>query len=360
MEQRKRLESIEVYFLEYKEDIRGIITNYYCLSNYQATVLLCARIAEKLLQKVCKLMEKNVGESGLNNLINLLKDEIPKSTYNCLHILRVFSNSARHGGNDDEFTENDVSLSIEALLNIMTWYKKQFGTVEDEKVIESENTHGNILIWGDIGFHYINNLIKKISRIIACANLNFIHVKKSEDFIKLDLEEYRSIILINTEVTKLSANDAVRNEINEALFQYVKNGGRLIGTHDVVYNRTRNTKLQEAFGIKTNNYERKEKNIYIKTDVVKSNHMFEQLPEQFQLSDGEVCWGTYSPDILVLFENENKMPLVTFRNYEKGSCFWMMTGDKVDDCSPVAICKPEDNFIYMLCELLLCDTEMIN
>jgi len=47
------------------------------------------------------------------------------------------------------------------------------------------------------------------------------------------------------------------------------------------------------------------------------------------LNDGEIEWGEYSPDVLIIFESktEEPKPLVITREYGEGKVVWLSSGD---------------------------------
>lgn len=60
---------------------------------------------------------------------------------------------------------------------------------------------------------------------------------------------------------------------------------------------------------------------YIKLILQRIWNFFSDLPDELFLDDDEICWGTIKPDVEVLFENEDNIPLVFMREYGEGICF---------------------------------------
>ena len=87
--------------------------------------------------------------------------------------------------------------------------------------------------------------------------------------------------------------------------------------------------------------------IYKKTDICKSNKNFDDLPDEFTLHDGEICWGALENDVDVYFETDGGIPLVFIREYGKGKCIYMNSGDYRKG-PPYSISKPEDLFVNLL------------
>ena len=97
----------------------------------------------------------------------------------------------------------------------------------------------------------------------------------------------------------------------------MRQGGRLVCTHDVIYRRTRNELLQNMFG--------------------------------FILHDAEICWGNIADDVDVFFKTEDDIPLVFAREYGSGICVYLNPGD-FKERPPRSILKPEKEFVDLLRE----------
>ena len=100
----------------------------------------------------------------------------------------------------------------------------------------------HIVIWADFEENYLHKIIKRMD----LHEEYFVDVVNEPAYL-LSQNSFLidSIVLIDTDVTKLANTDAMINRINKYLENYVYCGGKLIVTHDVIYRRTRNIKLQE-------------------------------------------------------------------------------------------------------------------
>lgn len=159
------------------------------------------------------------------------------------------------------------------------------------------------------------------------------------------------IILIDSDVTKLADKPKVQKRIEKRLESFVARGGTLVGTHDVIYRRVRCTELQEMFGCQTTTFfpRRDGKVRYQLMPEAETHPLRADLPDQFDLDDGEVVWGKWAPDADVIYatpEDEPK-PLVVAREHGDGRLVWLNSGDKAEWlCASVA--APEKPFIKLL------------
>jgi glycerophosphoryl diester phosphodiesterase len=211
-----------------------------------------------------------------------------------------------------------------------------------------------VLIWGDFDNAILSRLCKKLD-----SKYKFTLISRPVELLRrYDLDTVHAIILINTDVSKLSASDGLIKEIDEYLNNFVKSGGLLLGTHDIIYRRTRNVCLQGAFGYQVNNFARVDNVKYNKTEKCKELNVFSSLDNIFSLADGEVCWGEkLRPDVTVYFTCNNdelsikNKPLVFSRQHGDGICFWFNTGDFKDD-PPTSIITAENSLVQLINEAL--------
>ncbi len=212
---------------------------------------------------------------------------------------------------------------------------------------ETEQAIRHILLWGDFDDAVLTKLANKL-------DLKDYYIEVLSDAVEIlskNLKEIDTIILIVTDVTKLSNYHMALERLNQVLVDYVSSGGRLICTHDVIYRRTRNVKLQEMFGCKIVNFNRIDKVVYKKTETCKEEGCFASLPDSFTLSDGEICWGTLLDDAEVYFVSEEGIPLVFSREYGSGVCLYLNSGD-FKEAAPRSIRKPEKEFVALLRECI--------
>ncbi|MGN1433511.1 MAG: toll/interleukin-1 receptor domain-containing protein [Ruminococcus sp.] len=209
-------------------------------------------------------------------------------------------------------------------------------------LIEKRLKH--ILAWGDFDHAVLEKIIKRLE----LGNEYYIeNLVEPLELLSKNMDNIDSVILMITDVTKLSNYEFALKRINKLLVKYVKNGGRLICTHDVIYRRTRNELLQEMYGCKITNFLQTPTVQYIKTDFCLEENAFSELPNSFALNDGEICWGDLAPDVDVFFATEDGIPLVFAREYGKGVCIYLNSGDYKNH-PPRSILKPEKYFISLL------------
>lgn len=244
---------------------------------------------------------------------------------------------------------NGLTVTFEFFDGFIQKLQKDFAVnsgKRPESVEKKDLKH--VLMWADFDRGSLSKIINKMD----LDSSYYVEVMEEPvEMLSKNLQAIDSIVLFVTDVTKLSNNDYVLEKINTALAEYVENGGRLIGAHDLIYRRTRNGKLQEIFGCKISNFKQLSDVKYYKTESCKEDGNFLALPDEFTLRDDEICWGQTAPDIDVFFETEDGIPLVFGREYGRGMCIWFNSGDFKDYPSK-SLLKPQDNFVLLLKEML--------
>ena len=208
----------------------------------------------------------------------------------------------------------------------------------------------HILVWSD----FESRILEKIIRKLELEESYYVEILTEPiEILTKNLSRISSIILIDTDVTKLSNNNKALERINETLVNYVGNGGKLIATHDIIYRRVRNYKLQEMYGYKTTHFAKQTAINYRKTPLCEELSLFNDIKDDVILHDDELCWGEkLAPDANVYFANDDGHPLVFSREYGKGLCIWLNSGD-FKEYPPASILKPENGLISILRNLIL-------
>lgn len=220
-------------------------------------------------------------------------------------------------------------------------------TLKQQATSENKNLK-HLLVWSDFDRGILSKLIRKLDM----GEDYFIEImEEPTEILGKDMRCIDTVILINTDVTKLANNDDAISKINKVLTEYTDNGGRLIVTHDIIYRRTRNEGMQSLLGCKITNFTAAEKVKYKKTQLCNETEKFMSLPEEFELHDNEICWGNYGPDVDVFFETEDGKPLVFTREYGRGVCIWLNPGD-FKDYPPQSVAKPEAGFVQLMREAI--------
>lgn len=160
-----------------------------------------------------------------------------------------------------------------------------------------------------------------------------------------------AVVLINTDVSKLSADDKIRQRIEAHLLTYLRRGGGLVGGHDVIYRRARNEDLRGAFGGKIKGFSPlSEKPVgYVKNPVQAGHPISAQLPDSFGLDDGEILATEWPDDAAILFHSNaaEKHSLVVAKDYLEGRLVWLNSCDHQDPlCASIQV--PEDDFVTLL------------
>ena len=216
-----------------------------------------------------------------------------------------------------------------------------------------------VLAWDDFTGKGSKGLLDKLTKKLN-QEYEFIKIDDPFEITHYDLNAIHAVILFNTDVTKLATSEKTRTMLNERLSDFVFNGGLLLGTHDLIYRRTGNELLQEAFGYTTKFFEARERVEYHKTEECKELNAFTSLEDCFFLTDEEICWGDIdddlADDVTVYFtgnstKSDEAIPLVFGREHGDGLCFWINTGETKMK-PPRSVTNMENPLILLINEIL--------
>lgn len=175
------------------------------------------------------------------------------------------------------------------------------------------------------------------------------------------------VVILVSDVTRLSNQRERRERIQKRLISYVRNGGVLITAHDVPYRRTKNFKLQTFLGFRATRFvPSPDPVVYERPSSLRktSNAALDAaLPDTFALDDREVVSGDFEADVEFLYTWGNRpqtawpdypdeVPLVTRRTRAKGAIFWVNSGDQDQSGPPLSLAQPSPQFVTLLSCLL--------
>lgn len=222
-------------------------------------------------------------------------------------------------------------------------------SLPDRSAPRAESGSRRILFWSDLNENDNTGLLAQLETMVD-SSVHFENLKDPLDILRsLQRDDPPdTIVLVDTDVTKLVSNAKALDRLNEELSSFVRDGGRLVCTHDLIYRRTKNAKLQDLFGCKVTRFDRRDEVVYKKTDECRSLGVFPGLPDRFVLHDGEVCWiENPPPGVKVFFRDEAGRPLVFARKRGRGICIWLNTGDSTE-YAPATILNPDAEFFALL------------
>jgi glycerophosphoryl diester phosphodiesterase len=207
-----------------------------------------------------------------------------------------------------------------------------------------------ILIWNDVDPGYS-------AKIIDVMNQRFPHCRLKALRKVGDIQDFylgplvvSALVLIDTDVTKFSADVKTSKRIERRLIRYLMRGGGIVGAHDVIYSRVRNEQLQVAFGGVVTDFSRTSQPVeYLRTSEGKTHPISSGLPDRFMLDDREVIWGDWEKDCTVHYTStlEPKTPLLVSRSYWNGRLVWLNSGDKGKTLAG-SIGEPQELFVQMV------------
>jgi glycerophosphoryl diester phosphodiesterase len=206
-----------------------------------------------------------------------------------------------------------------------------------------------VLVWIDDDRSYADRLIGRLRDHDQASRLNYHAIKRPRDllFYPRSPKRVAGIVLLDTDVSKLADEPKTADRIEARLKAFIESGGGLIGSHDLIYRRARNEKLQAVFGCKLVDFESYQ---LVPYHLNQPNHsLAADLPGDFTLNDREVCWGKWSSDVAIVFTTKDKAqrPLVVCREYPKGRVVWLNSGDRGEQLCP-SIAAPEEPFVLLL------------
>jgi glycerophosphoryl diester phosphodiesterase len=178
-------------------------------------------------------------------------------------------------------------LAVSILIPVIIWLRNYL--VRDllkisRLILSTALRKKYVLIWNDDDVA----LSSKIGRILKkhFSRCIFKSLKSPEQVLNYNLRPtlVKAVILIDSDVTKLSENVTRRNKIQRALVKYLERGGGIVATHDTIYRRTRNDELERVFGCQLTDFARSDKPIvYCRNSQVKNHIMYKDLPDTFEL-----------------------------------------------------------------------------
>ncbi len=198
-----------------------------------------------------------------------------------------------------------------------------------------------IIIWNDHDIAVSEKLIALLQK--DNPEYNYKCLVEPDELLNYPLlpEYVHMIIIIVSDVTKLSESEGKRKKIQEKIIKYVRKGGTLFGTHDIIYRRLRNNMLQTAFGCEICNFKRVTAPIATEVVEEEKNHpLVRGLNPTVEFDDGELCWGDWSKSAKILIKtksrhqnNHNKSSvyipmLVVSSTGNLGTLIWMNSADK--------------------------------
>lgn len=216
-----------------------------------------------------------------------------------------------------------------------------------------------IFIWNDDDTFYSQNIIDSLKS--RTSKFYYIALEAPEEILKYPLakKNIHLICFLVSDVTKLSSDNKVREKIQTKILDYVSKGGTFIGSHDILYRRTKNEKFQSAFGCKITKFKTINSPIGYKINHEFQHHkLVSGLPECFTLEDTEVCWGEWDDTAMKLLVSERKyngtseIPLFILKKYESGSLVWFNSGDKSEEGMCKSIKNPDMKLIQILINVI--------
>jgi hypothetical protein len=170
----------------------------------------------------------------------------------------------------------------------------------------------------------------------------------------------RVVVLLVTDITKLSVYPKRRIRIEKRLARFCGRGGTLVLGHDAIYRRAQNSYLERLAGCKLTRYLAAPDGVhYVKVATgdrrSTDRHLLGDLPDSFILEDGEIITGDWAEPVefLYVLGGNADWPLVTRKNYGSGLVFWINSGDQGENNPPPSISRPSPDLIGVIAELVI-------
>jgi len=252
----------------------------------------------------------------------------------------------------------------------ISWSKKKirFFTIILKRIYLFLLRKKYIIIWND---HHIE-ISKKIINCLYDKGISYklIAIKEPDALLMYPLTPkcVHEIIFMVTDVTKLSELESKRILIQERILSYVEEGGILFGTHDLIYRRCRNNILQKAYGCEIYDFTRLTEPIKAQMIENMEHPILKDVDKNLEFEDGEVCYGDWGSDTIILIEtvrkfknwNNRKVPLLTIRSYGRnGILIWLNSADKTDVVAK-SLAEPYGNIVKLIYNSIKYNKEIVN
>jgi len=213
-----------------------------------------------------------------------------------------------------------------------------------------------ILLWLDADVATARHLVNQLRNNLPHVRIRALDAPSEIMLYPLRKSVVEAVILISTDVTKLSSEDTLRDDIERRVDRYVLDGGGLVAGHDIIYHRTRNTLLTKAFGATIERFDDKEvdnKKIpikYEKTSAATKDPIWRRLPDHFNLDDDELLVTSWTKGASILFTEEGvpERALVVARTHDKGRLVWLNSCDRGKSGLAKSIGDPSREFVNLL------------
>src|SRR6185312_8330451 len=212
----------------------------------------------------------------------------------------------------------------------------------------------HILLWIDADIATVRRVANRVKKNFPFVRLKVLNAPSEILLYPMKRSVVEAVVFISTDVTKLSSDDEVREQIEEELKRYVLDGGGLVAGHDLIYRRTHSKYLCKALGeIRAHGWYSMDNTPvrYEKTAAGKLHPIGRRLPDNFSLDDGEVLSVEWLPEVEVIFQQAGEANpvrgLVAARQFEDGRIVWLNSCDHGVELSP-SINLPSAEFIALL------------
>ncbi len=261
--------------------------------------------------------------------------------------MNILNNIESIKGFFDKGLLQNVLVSIIAFVfgYIISWYRRNSYVFiyNLRKMTTFLQRRKYVFFWNDHSIDTSENIIALLKELNP--KIKFKALSEPEELLKFPLspKKTNTIFLIVSDVTKLAENELKRKKIQQRIISYVRKGGTLFGTHDIIYRRCRNEVFQNAFGCEIVNFQRFSKPIDVNITSKYSKHpLVKDLDKTFTFDDGELCWGNWCSDAKILLKTVKQfeandgssilnIPILTIRHTgDFGILIWLNSADKSD------------------------------
>lgn len=208
-----------------------------------------------------------------------------------------------------------------------------------------------VLIWNDVDDRYSAAIALALEPKLPKLRIKVISVPEQLSFYPTGCSKLAAIVLIVTDVTKISEGKRDRERAQRRIKAYVRCGGGLVGTHDIIYRRVGNDILAPVFGGgKITHFETAPEVTYQVFPSHTSHFLRRDLPDTFALKDGEILKGHWDAEAETIFATSSSpaLPLVVANHFHSGRSVWLNSGDKSAEGLCASIALPEAQFLQLL------------
>ena len=213
-----------------------------------------------------------------------------------------------------------------------------------------------ILFWNDINRDRSRRLIDALQSKLRQHRLQAMATPFELMNYYLGPPVVSAIVLIDTDVSSFATDPEMVDSIERQLTRFLMRGGGIVGTHGVIHSRVRNQRLQASFGGSVTDSKKTPNSIrYLKTTAGRDHPISKNLPNSFDLEDGDLIFGHWEKECVIHYETTfetRTTPVVVSREHLNGRLVWINSGSQGPALAR-STAEPPRDFVQIVANSLL-------